>query len=191
MWLRWVHHFIVYCYNQIATRSNLRGELFWVTLKGWNLPWQGRNGCGSKRQLVTCMHIQNEGKGPLVFSFSLSPPSGTLAHVVMLPTFLSQGIPKTQLWKHPHGHVYCGASGTPQACLSLIKLAKPKIKQADAHQIISRDFYTLQKYVIQQGCHPPLGKTKAGQEKLLSFKFQRVHSTADYLPHLCRDFVWL
>lgn len=113
MWLRWVHHFIVYCYNQIATRSNLRGELFWVTLKGWNLPWQGRNGCGSKRQLVTCMHIQNEGKGPLVFSFSLSPPSGTLAHVVMLPTFLSQGIPETQLWKHPHGHVYCGASGTP------------------------------------------------------------------------------
>lgn len=128
MWLRRVHHFIFYCYNQIATGSNLRGELFWVTLRGWNLPWQGRNGCGSKRQLVTCMHIQNEGKGAtgvLFFTFPsiLDPsPCGDATHIP-LPGHSRDTTLEIPSWTY----ILLGlgnALGVPY----LIKLAKSMIK---------------------------------------------------------------
>jgi len=75
--------------------------------------YQGKEGMdvGAQGSWSHVCTSRTKEKGPLVFSFSLSPPSGTLAHVVMLPTFLSQGIPETQLWKHLHGHVYCWTSG--------------------------------------------------------------------------------
>lgn len=109
IWLRWVHNFIFYCYKKQLKRriilAHFEGVEIYQSKEGMDV---GAQGSWSH----VCISRTKE-KAPLVFSFSLSSPSGTLAHVVMLPTFLSQGIPETQLRKHLHRHVYCWTSGMP------------------------------------------------------------------------------